>query len=107
MTYRNRALLDLAHEMPCMVKMLHNCNAHLGCHPMHADWQEWGRGHGHRAPDWAFAAGCGNAHQMLGKNIGGGMPQEERKAEWLRAFISTQNYLWKTGLLRINRKGAA
>jgi hypothetical protein len=63
---------------------------------MHSDQQIFGRGHGHKSPDWAFAAGCHQAHLDLNK-----FDRETKQAEWLRAHIKTQDYLWKNGLVRV------
>ena len=95
-TYRNRKLLDLAHDMPCMADFPHSCTAHLGVEPMHSDSQLFGRGHNHKSADWAFAAGCHNAHLDLDK-----FDRETKQAEWLRAHIKTQDYIWTHGLIKV------
>ena len=99
--YRNRKLLDLSHWMPCQATFAHTCNQGDGCHPAHANWLVWGKGVGHKSPDWAFAAVCGNAHRELDGKINPTMDREQRQAEWLRAFIATQDMLWKKGLLKV------
>ena len=96
MTYRNRKLLDCAHRMPCLVDFPHSCTAHLGVEPMHSDQQIFGRGHGHKSPDWAFAAGCHQAHLDMGT-----FDRETKQAEWLRAFIKTEDYLWSNGMVKL------
>lgn len=102
MTYRNRKLLDLAHSMPCMARFLHACTAWHGCEPAHSDSQLFGRGHGHKSADWAFAAMCHNAHQDLDR-----FDRGIKQAEWLAAFVRTQNYLWSEGLITLKQKRAA
>ena len=101
MTFRNRKLLDIAHSAPCFAAFPHVCNQYIGCHPAHADWQEWGRGIGHKAPDWAVAFLCGNAHREIDPKLAPSMDREQRQAEWLHAFISTQDYLWKEEKVRV------
>ena len=93
MTFRSRALLNLLHDVPCMVEYPHDCNDHLGSHPMHSNWQSWGRGAGHKAPDWAVAAGCGNAHKMIDPELNPRLDREQRQTEWQKAFVKTWEYL--------------
>lgn len=101
MTFRNRKLLNLAHDIPCQAKFPHECNDHLGSHPMHSNWQIWGRGAGHKAPDWAFAAGCGNAHKIIDPGLNPQMDREQRETEWLKAYVGTQNWLWENEKVKI------
>ena len=96
MTYRNRKLLDLAHDMPCFADFPHDCYEYMGCDPAHSDSQLFGRGHGHKSHDFAFAAMCNNAHRDLDH-----MEREEKQAEWLRAYVKTQNYLWENNLIKV------
>ena len=99
MTFRSRKLLNLAHGMPCMAKFKHQCSQYQGVEPMHSDSQLFGRGHGHKSHDWAFAAGCHNAHMELST-----FDREAKQAEWLRAYIGTQQHLWGEGLISVNPK---
>ncbi len=101
MTFRSRVLLDLAHTMPCMAKFPHNCVGYQGCEPAHSDSQLFGRGHGHKSPDWAWAAMCHNAHKILSAIVGPMFNREEKQSEWMRAYIATQNWLWENGKLRV------
>lgn len=98
MTFRSRKLLDLAHGMPCLAKFPHACTAHLGVEPMHSDSQLFGRGHGHKSADWAFAAGCHQAHVDLDT-----FDRETKHAEWLRAYIATTDYLWTNELIAVKK----
>jgi hypothetical protein len=102
MTYRNRRLLDLAHDMPCMAKFPHACTMYFGVEPAHSDSQLFGRGHGHKSHDFAFAAMCHAAHVALDE-----FDREAKQAEWLRAYIGTQNHLWSEGLIMVNPKRVA
>lgn len=97
MTYRNRRLLDLAHEMSCHAAFPHDCNQWDGCVPAHSNWQIWGRGSGHKTPDWAFAAVCPNAHAILDPKVSPVFDREQRQTEWLKAFVGTQNEIWESG----------
>lgn len=105
MIYRSRKHTNLAHDMPCLVTHPHACNDANGCEPMHANWQEWGKGVGLKAPDWAWASGCPTAHKLLDDKLGQSLDLEQRKAVWLHAYIATQNWLWENGKLRVSGKG--
>jgi len=95
--YRNRKLLDLAHDMPCMADFNHRCFAYLGCDPAHSDSQIFGRGFSHKSHDFAFAAMCNDAHRMLDT-----FERDVKFMEWLRAYVKTQEYLWINKLVKIN-----
>lgn len=99
MTYRNRKLLDLAHDMPCMASFAHECQG-LSV-PCHSNEHLWGRGFSHKAPDWAYAAMCPVAHDYVDGRRGG-WAKSSKHAEWLFAYIKTQNYLWENGLIKVN-----
>jgi hypothetical protein len=96
MTYRNRALLNLAHECPCFAQFEHVCKEYEGVEPAHSDQQIFGRGHGHKSHDFAFGAMCHTAHMMLDT-----FEREVKQTEWLRAFIKTQEYLWTNNMVRV------
>lgn len=99
--YENRKLLDLAHGMPCFATFPHACNEAQGCHPAHANWSQFGKGVGTKAHDWAFASMCGNAHRMIDGEINATMDRDTRFSEWLNAFISTQDWLWREKKVRV------
>jgi len=99
MTYRNRKLLDLAHDMPCMAEFDHHCTEHLGCDPAHSDSHIFGRGFSHKSNDFAFAAMCRNAHQGLDRFN----DREVKFFEWLRAYAKTQKYLWENKKISVSR----
>ena len=101
MTYRSRRHLALAHIMPCMALFPHGCNSFKGCVPMHADFQIFGRGIGHKTPDWAWAAGCPEAHRILTAKVNDDMKREQKFYDWLRAYVKTQDYLWANKLVRL------
>lgn len=101
MTYRNRKLLDLAHDMPCCAKFKHDCNDHNGCEPAHSDMQIFGRGIGHKTPDWAFAAMCPNAHREVDPKLNPKFDRDSRHMEWMRAFVETQNWIWENRKVKV------
>jgi hypothetical protein len=96
MTYRNRKLLDLAHEAPCFADFPHQCGGWEGCDPAHSDSSIFGRGIGHKTPDWAYASMCHTAHMIHSR-----MEREEKFYAWLRAFKATYDYLWENKLIMV------
>lgn len=96
MTYRNRRLLDLAHESPCFADFPHACMGSAGCDPAHSDSQVWGRGMSHKSHDFAIASMCNPAHKQLDT-----MDREEKQASWLRAHVKTMAHFWQQGWLRV------
>ena len=97
MSYRNRKLLDLAHDAPCFADFEHKCEGWQGCDPAHSDSQMFGRGNGHKSHDWAYAAMCNTAHKMLDY-----LEREDKFYTWLRAYIKTQTYLWENGKIKVS-----
>ena len=102
MTYRNRKLLDLAHDAPCCAEFDHQCaqpHEPLSdgvCVPAHSNRLAHGRGAGHRAADIFHAAVCPEAHDYIDGRKGG-WDRETKHAEWNRAYIKTQLYYWENG----------
>ena len=96
--YRNRRLLDLAHEMPCFADFPHDCRGSVV--PCHSNQQIFGRGASYKSHDWAFAAICSNGHDYIDGRRGG-WAKEDKQAAWLRAYIKTQDYLWKEGKVKV------
>lgn len=96
MTYRSRKLLNLAHDCPCMAQFEHQCSEYQGVEPAHSDQLVFGRGHGHKSHDFAFAAMCHTAHMMLDT-----FEREVKQGEWLRAYVKTQEWLWSNELIKV------
>lgn len=96
MTFRSRKLLNLAHDLPCMARFPHACSQYSGVEPAHSDSQMFGRGHGHKASDWAFAAMCHTAHMMLDT-----FSREQKQTEWTLAFADTHEWLWSNELVKV------
>jgi hypothetical protein len=95
-TVRNRKLLDQAHDMPCHADFPHECTGWQGCEPAHSDSQLFGRGHGHKSNDWAYASMCHTAHMMLNT-----FSKDEKFWAWLRAFVKTITWLWENKRIRV------
>jgi len=96
--FRSRRLLDLIHDAPCMASFPHQCNGPSV--PMHSNELTWGRGYAHKSPDWAIASGCPEAHSYI-DGVKGGWDKETKHAEWLRAYVKTQAWLWETGRVKV------
>jgi hypothetical protein len=97
-TYRNRKLLDLAHDMPCQARFPHVCNGPSV--PAHSNQQIFGRGFSHKSPDCFFAAVCPAAHDAIDGRAPG-MDRETKQAEWQRAYIATIQWLWENEKLKV------
>lgn len=96
--YRNRRLLDAIHEAPCCAVFPHQCSGTVI--PAHSNEARFGRGYAYKSHDWAVAALCPEAHDYVdGKK--GGWDKETKHAEWLRAYIKTQDWLWQTGRVKV------
>jgi hypothetical protein len=96
MTFRSRTLLNLAHDCPCLAAFAHDCSEYQGVEPAHSDQQIWGRGHGHKSHDFAFAAMCHTAHMMLDT-----FERDVKQTEWLRAHVRTMEWLWTNRKLKV------
>jgi hypothetical protein len=59
----------------------------------------WGRGFGYKTGDQFTAALCPEAHDFIDGRKGG-WDKETKHAEWLRAYIATQNWLWSNGKVK-------
>ena len=94
MTFRNRKLLDIAHTAPCFARFPHQCTQHLGCDPAHSDMQLFGRGHGHRAPDWAIAFHEGKVKHIyfVAETKGDLSSMQLRKVEELKVHCAREHF---------------
>lgn len=100
-TYRNRRLLDLAHEAPCFVDWPHACTGFNGCEPMHSDNSIFGRGMSHKSHDFAIASGCRNGHAALTAHVGADIEREAKFMCWLRAHAKFMAWCWENGKLKV------
>lgn len=98
MTYRNRALLDLCHEAPCLLLPgQHEC---LGppSEPCHSDMIRHGRGEHHKSHDCFAPPGCHNAHLAFTRsNLG----KEGYFQAWVEAMERYILWQWVTGKVRL------
>lgn len=94
--HRNRKLLDLAHDAPCMFQVPGVCADGVNpCVPCHSNHQRHGRGFSFKSHDCYAPAGCVKCHAWYDT----GPAPRERKDEVFRAALDRW-VLW----LWINRK---
>lgn len=95
--YRNRALLDLAYQLPCMVA-LPGCTGGPG-EPAHSNQSRHGKGGSIKAHDCYWAAACRHCHAEIDQ--GKSMTREQRFDAWQRAHEATFLALWIRGLIGV------
>ena len=90
MTFRSRALLNLAHKLNTCT----HCGGYSmhGLEPAHSDSQAHGKGMGHKAADHFHAAVCHTCHVSFTN-----MPRGEREHAWQRAHEATMTEYWSRG----------
>lgn len=72
---------------------------------MHSNDLTMGRGASFKAPDWAVAAGCMEAHDFIDGRRGG-WDKDTKRAEWFRAYVKTQDWLFENEKLVVNKEAA-
>jgi hypothetical protein len=95
--YRNRKLLDLAYELPCMLQ-LPCCEGGVG-EPAHSNQSKHGKGGAMKAHDCFFVPGCRSCHRELDQ--GRTMSRDEKRQVWDEAFLRTYVALWEQGLIKV------
>lgn len=100
-SYRNRALLDLAHRIHECTLSMPGCIGYSveGCEPCHANWAEFGKGGAQKADDCYFAAGCRHCHQELDQ--GKTYTKDEKRDFWMAGYIRTQYVIYQNGWLKV------
>jgi hypothetical protein len=96
MTYRNRKLLDIAHDAPCMLRLdVAGCGEHPSV-PCHSDMLIHGRGAGHKSHDCLAVAGCPACHAAFTRsNLG----REGYEQAWAQAFARYVVWLFENDKL--------
>lgn len=96
MTFRSRALLNLAHKLNVCTR----CGGYsmAGLEPAHSDSSRHGKGMGHKAADHFHAAICNPCHTALPN-----MSREEREHEWQKAFEKTLTEYFSRGWLTVGK----
>jgi hypothetical protein len=98
MTHRNRKLLDVAHDAPCMLQLgVDGCGTHPSV-PCHSDMLEHGRGAGHKSHDALAVAGCPACHAAFTRaNLG----RDGYKEAWIKAVTRYWLWMWTEGRLKV------
>ncbi len=101
MTHRDRTLLDISHDAPCMLQLgVPGCGNHRSV-PAHSDMLRHGRGVGHKSADIFAVPGCPACHAVFTREHLGRIGYEEA---WLRAHERYLVWLWDEERIRIALK---
>jgi hypothetical protein len=99
MTFRSRALLNLAQDVPhCMSCGRYNDGTVVAAH---CNEQVAGKGMGIKASDSAVAFVCGRCHDEI-DNRTGKESREYVQSMWRRAFYKTLDWMWSSGKVRVS-----
>lgn len=97
MNYRNRKLLDLAREMPCM-----NCGVDDGTIvAAHGNGAIYGKGMGIKSHDCYFAGLCFRCHYDYDQ--GSKMTRQEKQELFTQAMLKTWIWLWRNEKIVVAR----
>ncbi len=98
MTHRDRKLLDVAHEAPCMLQLgVDGCGNHPSV-PCHSDMLEHGRGAGHKSHDALSVAGCPACHAAFTRsNLG----RDGYRDAHIKAMTRYWLWMWTEGRVKV------
>lgn len=97
-TVRDRKLLDLAHDAPCMLLLgAMGCGNHPSV-PCHSDLLRHGRGVGHKSHDVFAVPGCPACHAAFTRAVLG---DERYEFVWTQAHERYLVYLFRHNLVRV------
>lgn len=91
---RDRRLLDLAYEYPCMLQIDGVCEGGVG-EPCHANWADYGKGGAMKAHDLFHVPGCRSCHRELDQGMRFG--KQEKRDIWEQAYRQYLVALWQDG----------
>ncbi len=98
MNYRDRKLLDLAYQFPCMLQ-LPGCEGGDSGEPAPSNQAKHGRGGAMKAHDCFHVPACRACHVQLDQ--GGRLTKEERREAWEAAFWRYLPELWEQGKIGV------
>lgn len=98
MNYRDRKLLDLAYQFPCMLQ-LPGCEGGDSGEPAHSNQAKHGKGGAMKAHDCFHVPACRACHVQLDQ--GGRLTKEERREAWEAAFWRYLPELWEQGKIGV------
>lgn len=91
-----QVLLDAAQNYPCS-----HCHREDGTIvAAHCNELALGRGFAHKTPSYLVAYLCHACHDICDGRRGG-LSLEEKRSMWNRAFVVTQSWLWRDGLIKV------
>jgi len=93
--YRNKKLLELMRDIPCM-----SCGTQDGT--VVAAHRNQGKGMGIKVSDALVAALCVRCHYELDQ--GKEMSRDERRSFWNESYINTMQHLIEHGILQISKQ---
>lgn len=96
--YRNRALLDLAHTAPCMLKVEGVCNPSMPSVPAHSNLQRHGRGVAYKSHDCFVVAACPGCHEWLDTGRASRMDKDVALIKALDAYVL---WLWRENKIKV------
>lgn len=95
---RDRKLLDVAHEAPCMLRLgAKGCGTHPSV-PCHSDMLAHGRGAGHKSHDALAVPGCPSCHEAFTRRKLG---KDGYALAWGAAMARYLVWLWQNGKVRL------
>lgn len=97
MNLRDRSLLDLAYQFPCLIR-LPGCEGTVG-EPAHSNQSIHGKGGALKAHDCFHVPGCRSCHRELDQ--GRTMDRDTKFATWNRAYGLYLPRLFQDGLIRV------
>ena len=98
-TYRNRRLLDIAHEAPCFLQIEGVCQSGLyPSVPAHSNMLRHGRGVGHKSSDAFCVASCPACHSWLDT---GGATRSDKQERFMAGLERYWLYLWESGKVKV------
>ena len=100
MTYRNRKLLDLAHDAPCFLDLGTVLCGRDAAVPCHSDMLRHGRGVGHKSSDVYAIPGCPACHAVFTRARWGRSGYE---AIWRDGFEKYVLWLWENEKIKVIR----
>lgn len=96
--HRDRRLLDLSHEAPCMLLLgAEGCGNNKSV-PCHSDILRHGRGAGNKSHDCLATAGCPACHEIFTREHLG---REGYETAWLAAMERYIVWLWTHKLVKV------
>lgn len=95
--HRDRKLLDVAHDAPCMLLLgAPGCSTNPSV-PCHSDLLRHGRGHKFKSHDCLAVAGCPACHERFTRKELGPLYEQA----WQTAFERYLVWLWRKGKVKV------